>query len=53
MSSGIATVSKELIFGTLDKYDWIQLGAAVEHHEKGREIYLGDDARKMSDVSQG
>jgi glycosyltransferase involved in cell wall biosynthesis len=50
MSSGIATVSKELIFGTLDKYDWIQLGAAVEHPEKGREIDLGDDARKISGV---
>ena len=50
MSSGIATVSKELIFGTLDKYDWVQLGAAVEHPEKGKEIDLGDDARKISGV---
>ena len=29
MSSGIATVSKELVFGTLEHYDWVQLGAAV------------------------
>ena len=50
MSSGIATVSKELIFGTLDKYDWVQLGAAVDHPEKGKEIDLGDDARKISGV---
>jgi glycosyltransferase involved in cell wall biosynthesis len=50
MSSGIATVSKELIFGTLDKYDWVQLGAAVEHPERGKEIDLGDDARKVSGV---
>jgi len=50
MSSGIATVSKELIFGTLDKYDWVQLGAAVNHPEKGKEIDLGDDARKISGV---
>ena len=50
MSSGIATVSKELIFGTLDKYDWVQLGAAIEHPEKGKEIDLGDDARKISGV---
>jgi len=50
MSSGIATVSKELIFGTLDKYDWVQLGAAVEHPERGKEIDLGDDARKISGV---
>ena len=50
MSSGIATVSKELIFGTLDKYNWVQLGAAIEHPEKGKEIDLGDDARKISGV---
>ena len=50
MSSGIATVSKELIFGTLDKYHWVQLGAAVNHPEQGKEIDLGDDARKISGV---
>ena len=50
MSSGIATVSKELIFGTLDKYIWVQLGAAIDHPEKGKEIDLGDDARKISGV---
>jgi len=51
MSSGIATVSKELIFGTLDKYDWVQLGAAVEHPESGKEIDLGEDARKISGIA--
>jgi glycosyltransferase involved in cell wall biosynthesis len=50
MSSGIATVSKELVFGTLDKYDWVQLGAAVKHPEKGKEIDLGEDARKISGI---
>lgn len=51
MSSGIATVSKELIFGTLDKYHWVQLGAAVEHPERGKEIDLGEDARKVSGIA--
>ena len=50
MSSGIATVSKELVFGTFDKYDWVQLGAAVNHPEKGKEIDLGEDARKISGI---
>jgi glycosyltransferase involved in cell wall biosynthesis len=51
MSSGIATVSKELVFGTLDKYDWVQLGAAVEHPEKGKEIDLGEDARNRTGIA--
>jgi hypothetical protein len=50
MSSGIATVSKELVFGTFDKYDWVQLGAAVKHPDQGKEIDLGDDARKISGI---
>jgi glycosyltransferase involved in cell wall biosynthesis len=50
MSSGIATVSKELVFGTFDKYDWVQLGAAVNHPEKGKEIDISEDAKKISGV---
>ena len=50
MSSGIATVSKEFVFGNFDKFDWVQLGAAVNHPEKGKEIDLGDDARKISGI---
>jgi glycosyltransferase involved in cell wall biosynthesis len=50
MSSGIATVSKELVFGTFEHYDWVQLGAAVNHPEKGKEIDLGEDAKKLSGI---
>ena len=50
MSSGIATVSKELVTGTIDKYHWVQLGAAVNHPEKGKEIDLGEDMRKLTGV---
>jgi glycosyltransferase involved in cell wall biosynthesis len=50
MASGIATVSKELVFGTLDKFHWVQLGAAVNHPDKGKEIDLGEDARRISGV---
>ena len=50
MSSGIATVSKELVTGTIDKYHWVQLGAAVNHPEKGKEIDLGGDMRKLTGV---
>lgn len=50
MSSGIATVSKEFVFGNFDKFDWVQLGAAVNHPDKGKEIDLGEDARKVSGI---
>ena len=50
MTSGIATVSKEFVFGTFDKFHWVQLGAAVKHPEQGKEIDLGKDAREQSGV---
>ena len=50
MSSGIATVSKEFVLGTLDKFHWVQLGAAVNHPEKGKEIDLGADVRKETGI---
>ena len=36
MASGIATMSKELVMGTVHKYDWFQVGAAINHPEKGK-----------------
>ena len=38
MHSGVATVSRELIFGTVKEYDWVQLGAAINHPEEGKKI---------------
>jgi glycosyltransferase involved in cell wall biosynthesis len=36
LPSGIGTVSKEIIFNTVQHYDWVQLGAALQHPEAGQ-----------------
>ena len=41
MHSGIATQSKEFVIGTLDTYDWVQIGGAVKHPEEGKIIDMG------------
>jgi glycosyltransferase involved in cell wall biosynthesis len=51
MSSGIANVSKQLVLGTVDKYDWVQLGAAIKHPEAGKVMDLNDDVRKRTGVA--
>jgi len=51
MTSGIANVSKQLVLGTVDKYDWVQLGAAIKHPEAGRVLDLNEDVRKRTGVS--
>lgn len=50
MTSGIATMSKEIVLGTLHKYDWIQLGASINHPEVGKIIDLNDDVRKRTGI---
>lgn len=36
--SGIASISREIILGTSDKFDWVQLGAAINHPKNGERI---------------
>lgn len=51
MTSGISTVSKEIILGTVHHYDWIQLGAAINHPEVGKIVDLNKDVRERTGVS--
>lgn len=50
MTSGISTMSKEIVLGTVDKFDWIQLGAAIQHPELGKIVDLNDDVRQKTGV---
>jgi glycosyltransferase involved in cell wall biosynthesis len=51
MTSGIANVSKQLVLGTVDKYDWVQLGAAIKHPEAGKVLDLNDSVRESTGVA--
>lgn len=50
LTSGIATVSRDLALGSVSKYDWVQIGAAINHPEKGKLLDLSDDAKRHSGV---
>lgn len=50
MASGIATMSREFVMGTLDKFDWVQVGAAIKHPEQGKMLDLKDDVRKRTGI---
>lgn len=50
MTSGIATMSREFVMGTVDKYNWVQLGAAINHPEQGKEFDLSEDVRKQTGI---
>jgi len=36
MHSGIATISRQIVTGTADKFDWVQMGAAITHPDEGK-----------------
>tara|TARA_R100000005_G_C4983517_1_gene192505 strand:+ start:332 stop:1789 length:1458 start_codon:yes stop_codon:yes gene_type:complete len=50
MHSGIGHMSKEFVLGTVDKYDWVQLGAAIKHPEHGKIADISNDVRKTTGV---
>tara|TARA_A100001201_G_scaffold39011_1_gene40785 strand:- start:14647 stop:16104 length:1458 start_codon:yes stop_codon:yes gene_type:complete len=51
MHSGIGTMSKEFVFGTVDKYDWVQLGAAVKHPDHSKVIDVSQEVREITGVN--
>ena len=42
MSSGVGTMSKEFVLGTVDKYDWVQIGGAIKHPEAGKVVNMNE-----------
>jgi len=49
-TSGVATVSKEIVLGTVHKYDWIQLGAAINHPDINKIIDISDNVKTITGV---
>jgi glycosyltransferase involved in cell wall biosynthesis len=46
MSSGVGTMSKEFVLGTVHKYDWVQIGGAIKHPDAGKIINM-DETTKL------
>jgi len=41
--SGVATMSRELVLGTANEFDWVQIGAAIKHPDHGKILDLSED----------
>ena len=50
MSSGIGTMSKEFVLGTIKKYDWAQIGGAIKHPEEGKVVNMDESVQKETGV---
>jgi glycosyltransferase involved in cell wall biosynthesis len=47
MNSGIATMSRELVLGTVHKYNWVQIAGAINHPDKGKVFDLSQATNQM------
>lgn len=50
LPSGVGTVSKHIVLGSVDTFDWVQLGAAVKHPDQGKVFDLSEDAQKQTGI---
>jgi hypothetical protein len=50
MHSGVATMSRELVLGTVHRYDWVQIAGAIQHPEKGKVVNMDAATAQMTGV---
>ena len=50
LPSGIGTISKEIIFNTVKEFDWVQLGAAINHPDAGKAFDLSQEIIKETGI---
>ena len=50
MHSGIATMAREIVFGTVHRYNWINLGAAIKHPDAGKSLDLSKSVSEVTGV---
>jgi glycosyltransferase involved in cell wall biosynthesis len=51
LPSGIGTISKEIIFNTVKEFDWVQLGAAINHPDAGKAFDLSQEVAKETGIA--
>lgn len=51
MHSGIATMAREFVINSAHRYNWFNVGAAINHPEKGKILDLSQDINKVKNLT--
>jgi glycosyltransferase involved in cell wall biosynthesis len=51
MTSGISTMAREIVVGTAHKYNWVNLGAAINHPDEGKRLDISQDTSRVAGIS--
>jgi glycosyltransferase involved in cell wall biosynthesis len=50
MHSGIANASRDFVIGTLDQYDWVQIGGSIKHPQEGQVFDLSREIQQNNGI---
>jgi len=50
-TSGISTMAKEIVIGTAHRFNWVNLGAAIQHPEQGKRLDVSADTNNLSGIT--
>jgi glycosyltransferase involved in cell wall biosynthesis len=50
LHSGIATMSRAIVLNTIHKYDWVQVGAGINHPEVGKILDISQDIKNLTKI---
>lgn len=51
MTSGISTMAREIVIGTSHVFNWVNLGAAINHPDQGKKLDISADTNKISGIN--
>jgi len=51
MTSGISTMAREIVIGTSNHYNWVNLGGAMQHPEAGKRLDVSADTGNVIGIS--
>ena len=49
--SGVATVAREMVLNTAQHFNWVNVGGAIDHPEKGKRMDLSQDTNKNTGLT--
>jgi hypothetical protein len=50
MTSGISTMAREIVVGTAHRFNWVNLGGAINHPDQGKRLDISEDTNKINDI---
>jgi glycosyltransferase involved in cell wall biosynthesis len=51
MTSGVSTMAREIVIGTAHRFNWVNMGGAIQHPDQGKRFDLNDDTNKQTGIT--